>query len=139
MTKRDWGEASGMMKDWVVNFRDLPMEVVFIAQEKASSGEGDEDNPDNMLTPEVGPAIMKSVALALNAAVSVIGNTFIGVRHRTIKVKGKPKEVEEIKYCLRIGPNPIYITKIRKPRHIEAPAVIENPEYRDVLEVIKGE
>ena len=139
MTMRDWGAASGLLKDWIINFRDLPMEVVFIAQEKVAHAGDEDEDPDNMIAPEVGPSVMKSVASVLNAAVSAIGSTFIGVRHRTVKVKGKSKEVQQIKYCLRVGPHPIYVTKIRKPRDIEAPAIIENATYEDWVGVIKGE
>jgi hypothetical protein len=137
MTRRQWGEVAGEMKDQVVNFRDLPLEVVFIAQERASVGEED-DNPDNMITPEVGPAVSPSIARVLNASVSIIGNTFIRQRFYTKMIRGKRVEREEPQYCLRIGPNPVYTTKIRKPKSIIAPAFIENPEYKDIIDLIKG-
>jgi hypothetical protein len=139
LTKRDWGEASGLMKDWIVNYRNLPLEVVFLAQERVTTVDEDEsENPDNMITPEVGPHVMASVRVALNAAVSVIGNTFIRLRRYKKEIKGKKISKEETRYCLRIGPSPVYDTKIRKPKSVPPPAFIEDPSYRDVIEIIKG-
>jgi len=140
MSKREWGEASGMMKDWIVNFRGLNKEVVFLAQERVSKTDEDEtDDDDNMITPEVGPHVMKSVAITLNAAVSIIGNTFRKLRRFNKEVKGKKVKKEEVRYCLRIGPNPYYDTKIRKPKGVVPPAYVEDPTYDDIIEIIKGE
>jgi hypothetical protein len=140
MTRREWGDASGMMKDWIINFRNLPIEVVFLAQEKVSNIEEDEnDDSDNRIMPSVGSDVMKSVRSSLNAAVSFIGNTFILSRTTKKEVKGKKISKKEAIYCLRVGPNSVYDTKIRKPKGVPPPAYIENPEYRDLIEIIKGE
>lgn len=137
MAMKDWGEVASLMKTWIINFRDLPMTVVFIAQERAFNV-GEEDS-EQMLDPEVGPALSPSIAKHLNAAVHVIGNTFIRTKTKVIKRPGKKdKEVERIQYCLRVGPNPMYITKVRKPRSVEPPSVIVNPKYTDLMDIIKG-
>ena len=138
MTKQAWGEVSGKLKSLIIDFRNLPMEVVFIAQDRVFNLD-DEEGEDSELMPEVGPRLMPSVASVLNAAVTVIGNTFI--RHVTVKkkVKGVMKRTEKTEYCLRVGPSHVYITKIRKPRSIGAPEFISDPTYESILEVIKGE
>jgi len=137
MTKRDWGMVASKLKEAIINFRDLPQEVVFIAQDRVfNDDEGDEES---MLDPEVGPGLIPSVVKTLNAAVTVIGNTFI--RNR-IKVTGKGrkrKETKRTQYCLRVGPNPVYITKMRKPKKVKLPSVLVNPTYEDLIEIIKGE
>ena len=92
-----------------------------------------------MLVPEVGPAVMPSIATHLNANVSIIGNTFIRIKRTKLKRGNKTTEKEDAQYCLRVGPNPVYTTKMRKPRGIKAPAFIEDPTYRDIKEVMKGE
>lgn len=138
LSRREFGEVSGLIKDWVINFRDLPMEVVFLAQERVTTQE-EAENPDQMIMPEVGPHVMPSVALALNAAVSVIGNTFVRMRQYRKEVNGKKIEKQEIKYSLRVGPNPVYITKLRKPKDIEPPSIIDNPTHQDIISAIKGE
>lgn len=137
MAMRDWGEVASLMKTWIINFRDLPMTVVFIAQERAFNV-GEEDS-EVMLDPEVGPALTPSVAKHLNAAVHVIGNTFIRTKTVTVEKPGKKaREEERIQYCLRIGPNPMYITKVRKPKSVKPPSVIINPKYQDIVDIIKG-
>lgn len=137
MTRREWGDVAGMMKEWITDYRDLPLEVVFIAQDRVNKGEDEEDS--DMLLPEVGPRLMPSVASHLNAAVSVIGNTFIKLKRVKKEVRGKIIKRERAVYSLRLGPHPIYTTKIRKPKSVEAPPDIEDPTYDDVIDIIKGE
>jgi len=142
LTQRDWGDIAARMKEWIINYRDLTKfgyQVVFIAQDRVFNLGDDEDAGDDQIAPEVGPALSPAIAKVLNAAVSVIGNTFIRSRVVAKEVKGKKKKENKIDYCLRIGPNPVYITKVRKPKSIEAPAFIINPTFGDILEVIKGE
>lgn len=142
MTRRQFGDVAAMMKEWVLNYRnltDLGMEVVFIAQERTSAIDDDGRADDNMLVPEVGPAVMPSIAVHLNANVSIIGNTFIRIKRTKVKRGNKTTEKEDAQYCLRVGPNPVYTTKLRKPKGIEAPAFIEDPTYQDIVDVMKGE
>jgi phage nucleotide-binding protein len=137
MAKRDWGDVAGIMNKWIADFRDLEMEVVFLAQERVKNVD-DEEGDDNQLTPEVGPAVMPSIATTLNAAVNVIGNMFIRMK-RTSVVKGNKKSYkEEPTYCLRVGPSPIYTTKLRKPKSAEAPSYLEDPTYDDIKDLVKG-
>lgn len=142
LTKGDWGDVAGQMKTWITSYRNLKLNVVFIAQDRVSNFDDDEEG--GSLEPEVGPQLSPSIAKHLNASVSTIGNTFIRTRHiiKEIRVKGKKprkKEITKIEYCLRIGPNPIYVTKTRKPRSIEPPEVLVDPSYEDFIELLKGE
>ena len=134
MTQREYGDVAALLKEKIINFRDLGMEVVFIAQDRVNNAEDHGD--EGQLAPEVGPALYPSVQRHLNASVNMIGNTFIRMRDR--KLKGRRTKQEEV-YCLRVGPNPVYITKTRKPRSIKVPSYIEDPTYKDILEVLKGE
>jgi phage nucleotide-binding protein len=143
MSRRQWGDVASRMKNWITNFRDLPLNVIFVAQDRVFnfSDEDDEGSvEDENLQPEVGPALSPAVAKHLNAAVSIIGNTFIRRRRtpdRKIKDKVvKGKEVTE--YCMRLGPNPVYITKLRKPKHIEPPSILVDPTYEDIISLVKG-
>lgn len=138
MTKREWGDVAQLMKTWIVNLRDLPMEVVFLAQDRVFNFD-EEGDAEEMLAPEVGPRLAPSVASTLNAAVSVIGNTYVRLKTYKKEVKGKQVERHRTEYCLRIGPSPVYVTKIRKPKAIEAPAFIVDPDYEDIINAIKGE
>lgn len=141
MTKKEWGEVASILKEWFINYRDLTRlgyNVVFIAQDRVFNVE-DEDDTDGQIQPEVGPGLSPSVAKTLNAAVNVIANTFIRSKMITKEVNGKKKKVEQIDYCLRIGPSSTYMTKVRKPKGEKPPAVIKDPTYEKILEVIFGD
>jgi phage nucleotide-binding protein len=144
LTRQDWGDIAAYMKTWLVNFRDLSrehgMEVVFIAQDRVNNFE-DADTEDGAIAPEVGPRLSPSIASALNAAVSIIGNTFIRVRDVTVTnaKTGKKTKRQKIEYALRIGPNSSYITKARKGKSITLPEFIDDPDYESVLEALAGE
>lgn len=137
MTKREWGQVASLMKMWVTNLRDLPMEVVFLAQDRLS--ETETDDPETMLDPEIGPRLSPSIAAHLNAEVSVIGNTFIRRKTRIKRVGGKKKEVSRTQYCMRLGPNPVYVTKARKPKRFKLPSVLVDPTYDELIKILKGE
>ena len=143
VSRKTWGEASSLMKTWIMLYRDLPMNVCFTAQDRKTKGqEDDEDYEDNSIMPEVGPYVMPSVAKIVNAAVDVIGMTYIREVTKTIKPKkagDKPKEKKVNEYCLRVGPHPIFLTKFRSPiaegEVSDIPPVIVNPKFDDLLEL----
>jgi hypothetical protein len=143
MSRRQFGDVAALMKEWVLNFRNLTddgMEIVFTAQERMSHiDENATDDSLEMLIPEVGPAVMPSIAMHLNANVSIIGHTFIKVKRTKLKKGNKTTEKEDAIFCLHVGPNPVYTTKLRKPRSIVAPAYIEDPTYQDILDEMKGD
>lgn len=126
ISRKAWGEISSLMKTWIMLFRDLPMNVVFVAQDRQTKQEEDED--DDSIMPEIGPATMPSVAKILNAAVGIIGQTFIREYY-----KDEEAVVAEMQYCLRIGPHPIYTTKLRRDPTLQTdklPSVVVNPTFR---------
>jgi hypothetical protein len=137
MTKREWGEVASLMKIWITNLRDLPMDVCFIAQDRTFNV-SEEDEAEG-LEPEVGPGLSPSIAKHLNANVHHIGNTFI--RRKTFETKNgkKVKAFTKTQFCMRVAPHPVYITKIRKPKGIIAPGVIVDPTYDKLVAIIKGE
>jgi len=140
ISRRGWGEVAGLMNTWLMNFRDLPMHVVFLAPDRiknnTSEDEDEEVQPEEgRLEPEVGPAVIPSVARSLNAAVKVIGNTYIRQRQ---KVK-EGKVVEITGYMVRVGPHPYYITKIRSPKSFKTPGSIIDPSFDKIIKIMKGE
>jgi phage nucleotide-binding protein len=139
MTKQEWGDVASMMKQYIVLFRDLPMNVVFLAQQRAFNVDDEADNAEQQLLPEVGARVSPSVRDALNAAVDVIGSTFIRQVVVTKEIKGKKVKKRKSQYCLRVGPNPIYTAKIRKDKDIEVPDFLIDPSYDDIMAIITGE
>jgi hypothetical protein len=143
MTRQGWGDVASLMKTWITNYRDLPVEMVFIAQDRVFNSGEENDDTEAMLAPEVGPQLSPSIVKHLNAAVHLIGNTFIRQRTVEVKVRDKAgkltkKEVEKTEFCLRIGPNPIYVTKIRKPKSVVPPSILVDPSYSNLIGLIKG-
>lgn len=127
-TKRDWGGLSQMMKRWMIDFRNLPMNVVFIAQEKKL-------NDDDLESDEVSvfPQVSASARSILSAAVDVIGRTYV----TEVSHPDKP-EVMIAKYCMRITPNSRFQAKIRIPVGATTPASIVNPSYAALKKIMNG-
>ena len=50
MTRQQFGDVAAMMKEWVLNYRnltDLDMEIIFIAQERTTSSNDDDGRTDD--------------------------------------------------------------------------------------------
>ncbi len=131
-SKRDYGGLSQMMQRWLLDFRNLPMNVLFIAQENAS----DDDELESDV-PTVFPQVTKSVRGIIGGAVDFIGHTY--VRETVKDVNGK--QTKSTKFCMRLGPNSKYTTKIRLPVGLDkqAPAAIVNPTFEAVQKIMRGE
>ena len=140
-TMAEWGVIAGDLKAVVMDVRNLPVESVFICQERVFNVGDEGDDGLDQLDPEVGPKLMPSVKNDLNASVSVIANTFIKVKVTKVKdpETKKSKTTIEKLYCLRVGPNEVYTTKIRKPKGIEAPDFITDPTFRKLKKIMKGQ
>lgn len=138
MARKDWGTVSAALKSFIISMRDLPnVNVIFVAHDRVFGGEEEED--ESVIAPSVGPRLMPSVATTLNGAVSIIGNTFIRETVSKKRVGKRVREERKIEYCLRIGPNAYYVTKIRKPRRRQLPDVIADPSYDSLLSFIVDE
>ena len=149
ISQRGWGNIATLMQTWIVNFRDLPMHTIFTAQERISRGNDENEleevdsEESDMILPEIGPAVIPSVAGALNAAVDIIGQTFI--RDHIIPAKkegGKARHLTE--YCLRIGPHAQYVTKFRRDQSgldvVDlTPKVLANPTFDQLYQLSIGE
>ena len=134
MSQRLWGVVSGLMKIWLLNYRDLvdkSINVIFLAHDRTNKGEGNED--DDTIDPQVGARLMPSVSGFLNGAVKAIGNTFV----REVFLEDKSRKVE---YCMRIGPHAYYTTKLRNPMGTDCPESIVDPTFDKLMSLmIQGE
>jgi hypothetical protein len=134
MSQQMWGQASDMMKTLIMQFRSLPIDVVFLAQQKTIEVEDLGDDVEDVIMPEVGPAVMKSVALMACSVASFIGQTFI----RIATVKKGLQKVRTPKYCIRVGPSPVYITKVRKGKSVRVPDYVSDPDFMKLTNIRKG-
>lgn len=143
MSMQDWGAVTGEMKKKIIDFRDLAddgMNVVFLAQQKISREEAEEkEGSGYVLATTVGPSVSTSVAEVLNGSVAVVASTFNRVKRIKKEVDGKKKTITKIEFCLRLGANPVYVSKVRKPLEVEVPPLLVNPTYEDLIEIMNGE
>lgn len=136
MTRPMWGELSGMMKNLLLMYRELPSILIMTAQDRTEAvEEGETDLYMDELDPAVGPAVMPSIANVVNPAVKVLGQCYI----KEVRVQKEGKMVRRIGWRLRLGPHPYYITKIRSIKSIKIPGNIKNPTYEKIKNVLKGE
>lgn len=136
MTKQQWGEVASLLKTWLIRYRDLDKHVMFIAQDRVFNG--DEESEDNGIDPQMGPRLMPSVASTINAGVDIVAHTFLR-QHTEIQVVNKKRvQKRQIQYAMRVGPNPSFITKIRKPKKVVVPEFIVNPTYDQVIKLVRS-
>jgi hypothetical protein len=128
--QRHYGMSGQIMREWILKYRNLPMNVVFNCQEKRKKDEDaivDEE-------PQVGPELSPSVLRTAGAAVGIIGHCFVR------EVDGEDGKTKT-HFGLRVGPSSQYRTKIRVPKSQSAvvPKVIYDPSYDKLVAVMKGE
>lgn len=103
--RREWGKVGELMRTQILDFRNLPMHVVFLAQERKGFGDDDEDS-----TPEIFPDVSPSIRSTLTAAVDIIGRMYV---KEVVSKKGEMKGKPQIGYRMLIGPSERYMTKDR--------------------------
>jgi hypothetical protein len=134
-SQRNWGQLSGMLKQFITDFRDLAdkYNLLLIAHERIDEP-GDED-AEERIEPNIGARVMPSVGTFLDGAVDAIGCTFIKERWET----EDREEVRHVDYCMRIGPHAFYSTKIRRPVSAgPIPELIVNPTYQKIKDLTTG-
>ena len=136
---KKFGKLSGDMKQWLGSYRELVdlYNIVFIAHLREFGGEG--EGEDNEIDPSVSARVMPSIGSYVEGACDIIGNSFI----RIIKPKkkfGAKKAERRVEYCMRIGPHPTYVTKIRRPPESgKLPEFIVDPSYQKLVAIEAGE
>ena len=133
-TQRNWGQLSGMLKQFISDFRDLSdhYNLLLIAHERINEAGDDEEES---IEPSIGARVMPSVSSFLDGAVDAIGSTFIKERWET----EDKEEVRHVDYCMRIGPHAYYSTKIRRPVAAgPIPELIVNPTFKKIKDLTSG-
>lgn len=102
--KREWGKVGELMRTVILNFRNLDMNVVFLAQERRGFTDDDDDD-----APEIFPEVSPSVRTALTASVDIIGRVFV---KEVVQKKGGKKQAVP-SYRMLIGASERYVTKDR--------------------------
>ena len=134
-TQRNWGQLSGMLKQFISDFRDLSdhYNLLLIAHERINEAGGEDE--EESIEPSIGARVMPSVSSFLDGAVDAIGSTFIKERWET----EDKEEVRHVDYCMRIGPHAYYSTKIRRPVSAgPIPELLVNPTFKKVKDLTMG-
>jgi energy-coupling factor transporter ATP-binding protein EcfA2 len=134
MSRRAWGFLGSALSPVLLDYRDLPIHTCFLAQDRKSINDDTEEEMGDLL-PDFGPAMMPSVAKDLNAMVKAIGQTHIKQREK--KKDGKITKITEFR--MRLGPHPVYLTKVRSPKGSKVPGFIVDPTFEKILKIMKGE
>lgn len=135
MSQRDWGKLAEFMNPEVLNIRNLPMHVVFVAQERQFDNEQEE-------TFERVPDLSPKIRANMTASVGVVGHFTMREFQRG---KGK-KQVTEYHPVMLTGTHDIYTScksrlrgpdgKPILPRHMIDPSVNKILRLRE--EAVKG-
>lgn len=146
MARQDqYGQCVAQCKEAFRGLLNLPVNVVFVGQQRTFGSGGDGPSSD-LIAPTVGVGVMPGLAQWLNPAVDYIGQTCIRAKMQetTTTIGGQPiKMMErvkgEVEYCLRTGPDDVYTTKFRRPRGLDPlPEFIVDPTYDKIIELIRG-
>lgn len=144
-SQQQYGTCTMQCKDLLRSLLSLKGNVVVVAQEREFST----DSSSELITPVVGANLVPSLTGWLNSAVDYICQTII--RQKTKQVKrttgqGKAKKEmvvsvdvkDEVEYCIRAGPHPVYTTKFRVPKGTPLPHLIVDPDYDVILGLIRS-
>lgn len=124
--RQDWGQMGELMKPMILNFRNLPMHVTFVCQERIDKGSDEDEEATNRRVPDLSPSV-RGVALA---AVEVIGRVYQR-EVRTAK-KGDKKETTKWETRMLVGAHEDYDTGNRTGTKL--PRVIRNPTMKMMIE-----
>jgi hypothetical protein len=125
--QRDYGKSGELMKDLLVNFHNLPLGVIFTAQERqmeAFDSEEDEDYEDNSAW--YVPDLPKGVRGAANAIVDVIGRLYV------VKLDTDPPKKQR---RLWLGESAMYDTGYRSD--FVLPDTIPNPTIPKLVQLMR--
>lgn len=131
-----WGVLSGDMKTWLQSYRELKSlyNIIFIAHERVFGDEGDDEDE---IDPNVSARVIPSIGDFVEGACDIIGHNYIRSFREKDKKTGKTQS--RIEYCLRIGPHPIYTTKVRRPPELgRPPDFVVDPSYRKLMAIEAG-
>lgn len=121
--QRSWGKMGELMKPLILNFRNLPMHTIFVAQERRVDNE---ETGDSTKVPDLSPA-PRGIAMG---AVDIIGRMY----QREVRSANKKtgKEVSKWEPRLVVGPREGIESKDRTGA---LGSVVRNPTIPEILEV----
>lgn len=120
VSMQEWGKIGGLVSELIFRFRTLKQHTIWIAQERKFGA--DED-----VSAKRGPSVSPASLTALVPSMLLMG--------RLTVERGLDGHWER---HLRIGPHPLYHTKVRTVPGVRAPNVIRNPRLDDTIRYLLG-
>jgi hypothetical protein len=121
---QDWGAVGDLMTSHVHQFRRLPMNVLFLAQERPLTVKDElGEEIGTVLVPDVSPMALR----ALIPPLSLVGRLF-----------WHEKDNGEWEQRLRIGRHVHYVTKYRSQLDKQPPAVVRRPNLGQIFAYLMG-
>jgi hypothetical protein len=124
--RQDWGTTASLMREMLLRYRNLPMHVIFTAQER-KEGDPEEGEPIEIL-PDL-PAGSRGAALG---AVDLVGRLY---RTKKPRSKGNKKKGTEWETRMLVGDHDVYETGSRE---IVLDRIIRNPTVPKIIEAAKS-
>jgi phage nucleotide-binding protein len=124
--RQDWGQMTEMMKPVIFDFRNLPMNVIFVCQERVDKGGEDDEDATNRFVPDLSPGVRGDAM----SAVGIMGRVYKkGVR------KGKGKKTTTVfETRMLVGDHDDYETKDRTG---QLGYIVRNPTVPQMIEANK--
>lgn len=137
--QRDYGRANEMVKGMLWNFHNLPLGVIFSAQERMEKAEFTDDDDEEVEANAAAfvPDLPKGARSTLNSIVGVIGRIY--TVKTTVKFRNKDGEIEEkenvVQRRLWLEPHPSYDTGYRSEYTL--PRFLSNPTVPKLVKLIR--
>jgi len=122
----EWGKVGELAGEFYLRFRQLPLHVIFLAQEQMRDGEGG--------MPEYQPSISPGSLLKLQPAMFLMGRLYT----REVESATPGGHEVSVERRLRVGPHQGAMTKVRALPGRSLPAVIRNPDLGRIFAYILG-
>lgn len=115
----------------VIEFaKEKDLYLIFNSHEKDNTIA--DDTTGEILNPNVGPQITPKLSEWLQAVCSIVGHT------RKVEKKNDLGQSQGIYYCIKIGPDAVFKTKVRVPKDQIKANVIVNPTCEKLMSVLNG-
>jgi len=122
--RRSWGKLGEALKETIIRFRNLPMHVIFTAQEKATTSEDDDGGTIQEVHPELSP----SPRSTLLSSVGIIGRIYVK------EVEKDEKVTHERRMLLGAHSKFVAGNRYKELRYVE-----RNPTFGGFVTKIMGE
>lgn len=118
---QEWGKVGSLVSELIYKFRTLPLNTIWIAQERRH---GSEERGEPVT---VGPDVSPRALAALNPSMLLLGR---------LSVDQQLDGTYERR--LRVGPHPLYQSKIRAAPTVQMPSLIGHPHLGRIIRYALG-